>query len=203
MIHTARAIDELVLLAPLLDHPTIFDLRLHFTGNLDALKSLAPCSVPLPAPVLLPLPDPAPAKKSRYPLELPQSLVSRLPDVHSLDKYSVVSDRKSELGIRASASMPDLKGSKKAEKGGPSGRRLMGMHGKWESLLVWVGAWLASFWTLVCFSACCLCFCFPRVGYFGTPGHGMSMLPRLLSTFFLPLCVWCADDRRTLVPQCV
>lgn len=30
-------------------------------------------------------------------------------------------------------------------------RRLAGLPGKWESLIVWIGSWAASFWTLVRF----------------------------------------------------
>lgn len=53
MIYTARTVDELVLAAPLLLWPDIFDLRLHFTGNQDSLSS---CSISQP----LPLPSTAP-----------------------------------------------------------------------------------------------------------------------------------------------
>jgi hypothetical protein len=141
VIHTARAIDELVLMAPLLDHPTIFDLRLHFTGKFDTLRACATCTIPLPTPVPLP----------RKPLPLPDAsgFGPRLPDLIS-DQCSVASEKKKDELPRSSSLQQYV-----SRDDGPkvSGRRLMGIHGKWESLVVWVGTWLASFWTLVrCFN---------------------------------------------------
>lgn len=48
VVHAARTPAELFLAAPLLSHPDVFDLRLHYTGD---VKALLPQQRALPAPL--------------------------------------------------------------------------------------------------------------------------------------------------------
>ena len=49
VFHTARTLDEVILLAPLFDHPSVFDIALHYTGDEPIVTStlIMPSPVPL------------------------------------------------------------------------------------------------------------------------------------------------------------
>lgn len=180
VFHTARTLDEVILLAPLLDHPCVFDISLHYTGK----TPLTTCTLIMPSPVPLDSENPcghfacdtetllhlqdAPNLKV-YNGDASASIANSkaLSKAFSerLNIHSVAHDSKnSKNSGRKSISMMSKKINNKfagKEVGGfkkvtptfapDPDPRLVSLRGKWESLVVWVGAWLVAFASLVCF----------------------------------------------------
>ena len=48
VFHTARTLDEVILLAPLLDHPAVFDISLHYTGKTPLITATLIMPSPVP-----------------------------------------------------------------------------------------------------------------------------------------------------------
>jgi hypothetical protein len=180
VFHTARTADELILLAPLLDHLDIFDISFHYTGQVP----LATGTLILPSPVPLQNEDigGVDARNSGIvqnvlaPHQAPRKGDVASPLTHAGGVSKVLS--KVSHGKHMSASTlttgrlhavkdtPKSKGSKpkqldEQEIGGfkkvrpafiPDPEpRLINFRGRWESLVVWVGSWFAAFWCLVRF----------------------------------------------------
>lgn len=167
VFHTARTLDEVILLAPLFDHPTIFDISLHYTG-----KSQLPTStLIMPSPV--PCADETPCGHFACDTESLLQL-QNAPNlkVYNGDASASIAHSKAlsvllsehSFGREGHARIPAVKsqqpntfvgqeigGFKKVEPNfEPDPEpRLIGIRGKWEGLIVWVGAWFAAFWTLV------------------------------------------------------
>ena len=164
VFHTAKTMDEIIMLAPLLDYPTVFEISLHCTGK----APLSSCSLRTPRPVPHnPSTSPPPSTQSfLVPPATRQSGAEHTDDSTSVDiPYSialstgpspsdaVATGARDDTARAGSCHGPGMGGLNKAKAAltrhlDPQ-PRLISVQGKWEGLVVWVGAWVAAFWALV------------------------------------------------------
>lgn len=208
MFHTARTLDEVILLAPLFDHPSVFDISLHYTGKtpLPTSTLIMPSPVPLEdetphghfacntesllklcdAPNLLVYNGDASASiansralSRRLSMSSNRRLSMSLPEPPIMRKEASIQEE--ALNLREASNLSSVgnegrggriavkkgKGKGNAKRSKFEGQdiggfkriqptfepepepRLIGIRGKWEGLVVWVGAWFCAFWTLV------------------------------------------------------
>ena len=172
VFHTARTLDEVILLAPLFDHPKVFDISLHYTGS----SPITTHTLIMPSPVLLDGEDPGGhfAADTETLLQLQHApnlkvyngaasaciaasaALSKAVSQPLKRRGPEVSPRGAQAKAKAQKALgKEVGGFKKVKTKFAANLdpRLINIRGKWEGLLVWVGAWLTAFLTLVCNSA--------------------------------------------------
>jgi hypothetical protein len=177
VFYVARTLDEVVILAPLLDHPTVFDIHVYYIGA----TPLQSATIIMPSPVLLE----GEAEHARFACDDASLLAFRdvpILRVFNGDAAACFMTSKALASSCYTQGNPAWKGrfpgietrgqdGQKSVQGifkgldlGAANRdsqspaplknsRLRGMQGKWEGLVVWAGSWFVAFWALVRFRA--------------------------------------------------
>ena len=173
VFHTARTLDEVILLAPLLDHPAVFDISLHYTGKTPLTTSTLIMPSPVPHANEPPCGHFACDTETLMQLHGAPNLKVYNGDVSASIAASRALSRMlsepsgKEAPGRFSPVVPSGKAVKKSKQNTFMGQdiggfkkvepsfvpdpdpRLTGIRGKWEGLVVWAGSWLVAFLTLV------------------------------------------------------